>query len=188
MTSSVMTKSQSLSDWLSYLEHIHPQQIDMGLTRVRQVAERADLLSLPSFVITVGGTNGKGTTCAMLSSILNEAGYTTGVITSYSIHYTKLYDARPLRLIMDVWEKEPDILQSLVPLTEIATPHIAGYSLDGRYRGTYMLYEQFCDIFNFEKTIAFSSLLPVANINQICVAGILNEALLKQMIHLVYDA
>ncbi len=82
MTSSVMTKSQSLSDWLSYLEHIHPQQIDMGLTRVRQVAERADLLSLPSFVITVGGTNGKGTTCAMLSSILNEAGYTTGVYAS----------------------------------------------------------------------------------------------------------
>lgn len=82
MTSSVMTKSQSLSDWLSYLEHIHPQQIDMGLTRVKLVAERADLLSLPSFVITVGGTNGKGTTCAMLSSILNEAGYSTGVYAS----------------------------------------------------------------------------------------------------------
>jgi len=82
MTSSVMTKSQSLSDWLSYLEHIHPTQIDMGLTRVRQVAERADLLSLPSFVITVGGTNGKGTTCAMIASILNEAGYSTGVYAS----------------------------------------------------------------------------------------------------------
>ncbi len=101
--------------------------------------------------------------------------------------YKRQISEKPLRLIMDVWEKEPDILQSLVPFTEIATPHIAGYSLDGKYRGTYMLYEQFCDIFNCEKIIPFSSLLPDANINQISVTGELDETLLKQMIHLVYD-
>lgn len=90
MTHSVMTKSQSLSDWLSYLEQIHPQQIDLGLTRVTEVAKRAGLLETNSFVITVGGTNGKGTTCAMLSSILNCAGYSTGVYASpHLLHYNE---------------------------------------------------------------------------------------------------
>lgn len=82
MTSSVMTQSQSLQDWLSYLEQIHPQQIELGLYRVKTVAERAGLLGLPGIVITVGGTNGKGSTCAMLASILRAAGYSTGVYAS----------------------------------------------------------------------------------------------------------
>lgn len=82
MTLPVMTQSQSLSDWLSYLEHIHPQQIELGLHRVRTVAEHAELTELPGIVITVGGTNGKGSTCAMLASILQAAGYTTGVYAS----------------------------------------------------------------------------------------------------------
>ncbi|MFB0975599.1 MAG: bifunctional tetrahydrofolate synthase/dihydrofolate synthase, partial [Tolumonas sp.] len=82
MTLPVMTQSQSLSDWLSYLEQIHPQQIDLGLQRVKTVAERADLTRLPGIVITVGGTNGKGSTCAMLASILQAAGYSTGVYAS----------------------------------------------------------------------------------------------------------
>ena len=54
---------------------------------------------------------------------------------------------------MDVWENEPnDILQTLSAYTEIATPHIAGYSLEGKYRGTYMLYEAFCRHFGYEIT------------------------------------
>lgn len=82
MTLPVMTQSQSLSDWLSYLEQIHPQQIELGLQRVRTVAQQADLMRLPGIVITVGGTNGKGSTCAMLASIFQAAGYSTGVYAS----------------------------------------------------------------------------------------------------------
>jgi dihydrofolate synthase/folylpolyglutamate synthase len=82
MTLAVMTQSQSLSDWLYYLEQIHPQQIELGLQRVRSVAEAANLLALPGIIITVGGTNGKGSTCAMLASILQSAGYSTGVYAS----------------------------------------------------------------------------------------------------------
>ncbi len=82
MTLSVMTQSQSLQDWLSYLEQIHPQQIELGLQRVKTVAERLGLLDLPGVVITVGGTNGKGSTCAMLASILEAAGYSTGIYAS----------------------------------------------------------------------------------------------------------
>lgn len=90
MTDAVMKKSQSLTDWLSYLEHVHPITIDMGLDRVRAVAQKANLLQLPGRVITVGGTNGKGTTCAMLSSILRQAGYRTGVYASpHILHYNE---------------------------------------------------------------------------------------------------
>lgn len=73
--------SATLSDWLQYLESIHATAIDMGLDRVRQVAARMELeLSAVKFV--VGGTNGKGSTCAMLEAILLAAGYKVGLYTS----------------------------------------------------------------------------------------------------------
>ena len=82
MSQSVMAQSQSLSDWLSYLERIHPTVIDLGLHRVGVVADRLGLRQLPARVVTVGGTNGKGTTCAVLESIYRAAGYRVGVYAS----------------------------------------------------------------------------------------------------------
>ena len=72
----------NLDQWLTYLLAIHPSEIDMGLTRVAEVAKRLDVLSLASKVITVAGTNGKGTSCAMLESILRKAGFSVGVYSS----------------------------------------------------------------------------------------------------------
>ena len=73
--------TKSLNDWLAHCEQLHPQTIDMGLDRVRLVADRMGL-TFACPVITVAGTNGKGSTCAMLESILLQAGYHTGVYTS----------------------------------------------------------------------------------------------------------
>lgn len=74
-------ESRTLSDWLTYLEGLHPKTIEMGLGRVGQV--RAELGLTPSFpVITVAGTNGKGSTCAMMEAILSCAGYRAGCYTS----------------------------------------------------------------------------------------------------------
>jgi len=71
----------TLAGWLAHCEQLHPVTIDMGLDRVRTVAQRMQLtFSCP--VITVAGTNGKGSTCAMLESILGQAGYRTGVYSS----------------------------------------------------------------------------------------------------------
>jgi dihydrofolate synthase / folylpolyglutamate synthase len=71
----------TLQDWLAHCERLHPHSIDMGLDRVRAVADRMGLrFDCP--VITVAGTNGKGSTCAMLEAILLQAGYRTGVYTS----------------------------------------------------------------------------------------------------------
>jgi dihydrofolate synthase/folylpolyglutamate synthase len=71
----------NLDDWLAHCERLHPVAIDMGLDRVQAVAERL-ALKFDAPVITVAGTNGKGSTCAMLEAILLEAGYRTGVYTS----------------------------------------------------------------------------------------------------------
>ncbi len=76
-----MTQLQTLADWLAHCERLHPIAIDMTLERVKTVADRMGLrFACP--VITVAGTNGKGSTCAMLEAILLEAGYRTGVYTS----------------------------------------------------------------------------------------------------------
>lgn len=72
----------TLDQWLSWQETLHPNAIDLGLERVMQVLERLELTN-PSFtVITVAGTNGKGSSVAMLQSILLECGFHTGVYTS----------------------------------------------------------------------------------------------------------
>ena len=77
----------TLADWLAHCERLHPTSIDMGLDRVKAVADRMRL-KFDCPVITVAGTNGKGSTCAMLEAILMEAGYRTGVYTSpHLVHF-----------------------------------------------------------------------------------------------------
>ncbi len=79
-----------LAAWLSYLENLHSKTIDMGLARVSQVAARLDVLKPAPFVFTVAGTNGKGTTCRTLESMLMAAGYKVGVYSSpHLVRYTE---------------------------------------------------------------------------------------------------
>ncbi|MFT3815503.1 MAG: bifunctional tetrahydrofolate synthase/dihydrofolate synthase [Acidovorax sp.] len=77
----------TLQDWLAHCERLHPKNIDMGLDRVREVARRMGL-AFDCPVITVAGTNGKGSTCAMLEAVALQAGYRTGVYTSpHLVHF-----------------------------------------------------------------------------------------------------
>ena len=71
-----------LTDWLRRLERLHYKAIDMGLERVSRVAQQSDLLADLPYIITIGGTNGKGSTVAFLESILRTAGYKVGTYTS----------------------------------------------------------------------------------------------------------
>jgi dihydrofolate synthase / folylpolyglutamate synthase len=72
----------SLEQWLQRLETLHPREMDLGLERVAEVASRLQLLPVAQPVVTVGGTNGKGSTVAVLEALLNEAGYCAGAFTS----------------------------------------------------------------------------------------------------------
>ncbi len=81
------TKIHSLEGWLAHCESLHPHNIDMGLERVSEVARRM-ALHFDCPVITVAGTNGKGSTCAMIEAIALEAGYRTGVYSSpHLVHF-----------------------------------------------------------------------------------------------------
>jgi dihydrofolate synthase/folylpolyglutamate synthase len=78
---------KTLQEWLDWCEQLHPVAIDMGLDRVKTVAGRM-ALRFDCPVITVAGTNGKGSTCAMLEAVLLQAGYRTGVYTSpHLVHF-----------------------------------------------------------------------------------------------------
>ena len=82
MISDTDLKQAGLDEWLTRLESLHPTEIDLGLERLRKVAGRLGVETLPGKVITVAGTNGKGSTVAMLDSVLRQAGYKTGCYTS----------------------------------------------------------------------------------------------------------
>lgn len=72
----------SLEEWLRWQESLHATEIELGLERVRQVADSLGLLRPPYAVVSVAGTNGKGSSVAMLDSILRCAGYRVGCYTS----------------------------------------------------------------------------------------------------------
>jgi dihydrofolate synthase / folylpolyglutamate synthase len=82
---------KNLDQWLAYIENLHPKNIDMGLERVRVVWNRVKStygLSMECPVITVAGTNGKGSTCAMLEAVYSQAGYKTAVYSSpHLVHF-----------------------------------------------------------------------------------------------------
>lgn len=77
----------TLDAWLAYCERLHPQNIALGLDRVREVAQRMGL-QFDCPVITVAGTNGKGSTCAMLEAVALQSGFRPGVYTSpHLVHF-----------------------------------------------------------------------------------------------------
>ncbi|MDD2944247.1 MAG: 4-phosphoerythronate dehydrogenase [Acinetobacter sp.] len=64
-------------------------------------------------------------------------------------------------VVLDVFEHEPEISEQLLNLIRLVTPHIAGYSLEGKARGTQMIYDAFCSTFNYPATKQFETQLPV---------------------------
>lgn len=83
MTQQISPQATSpLSVWLDYLSNIHTSSIDLGLDRVSSVCQTSNLSKPAPTVITVAGTNGKGSTCALIEAILLDAGYSVGVYSS----------------------------------------------------------------------------------------------------------
>ena len=85
-----MQMKKNLHDWLKHIETAHPQVMDLGLQRITRVAEAMHLLPYGKTVITVAGTNGKGSCVRLLETILSTAGYTVGSYTSpHLLHYNE---------------------------------------------------------------------------------------------------
>ncbi len=82
--------AHSLDHWLSYLHHLHARDVELGLERIRQVWQALDAPSPAPCVISVGGTNGKGSTVALLQAMLAASGRRVGTYTSpHLIRYTE---------------------------------------------------------------------------------------------------
>lgn len=86
MTSNLSIKNRSLQEWLYYLEGIDPNRIELGLSRVKAVAAKLNLLKIAAYTIEVAGTNGKGSTAALIAGALNNSGIKTGLYTSPHLH------------------------------------------------------------------------------------------------------
>ena len=95
---------------------------------------------------------------------------------------------RKLNVVLDVWENEPDIDQALVPYIALATAHIAGHTVEGKARGTEMLYQQVCEQFGFNATKKLSYYLPAPQPDSITLDETLSgQAQLSALVLSVYD-
>lgn len=101
-----------MPDWLAYLESLHPKSIEFGLERINQVKNQLGL-SLSACIITVGGTNGKGSTCAYLEAILLQAGYRVGLYTSpHLIHFNERVRIDAQSLSDAAWVQAFEVVQA----------------------------------------------------------------------------
>lgn len=94
---------------------------------------------------------------------------------------------KKLSVVLDVWEPEPALSTELLARVDIGTAHIAGYTLEGKARGTTQVFEAWSEFIGNPQQVALSSLLPAPEFTRVTLTSPLDEALLKRLVHLVYD-
>ena len=92
-----------------------------------------------------------------------------------------------LSAVLDVWEPEPDLDVALLNHVDVATAHIAGYTLEGKARGTTQVFEAYSAFIGNPQQVSLDSLLPAPEFGRITLHGPLDESSLKRLVHLVYD-
>ncbi|MEC5318247.1 4-phosphoerythronate dehydrogenase PdxB [Brenneria populi subsp. brevivirga] len=98
-----------------------------------------------------------------------------------------LNQGKKFSVILDVWEPEPALSADLLALVDIGTAHIAGYTLEGKARGTTQVFEAWSRFIDRPQQVELPSLLPKPEVAEVALASPLNEALFKRLVHLVYD-
>ncbi|HAZ54645.1 MAG TPA: 4-phosphoerythronate dehydrogenase PdxB [Franconibacter helveticus] len=98
-----------------------------------------------------------------------------------------LNEGQKLSVVLDVWEPEPELNVALLDKVDIGTAHIAGYTLEGKARGTTQVFEAFSAFTGQAQQVALDTLLPAPEFGRITLHGPLDQATLKRLIHLVYD-
>lgn len=105
----------TLADWLCYIEQSHPiDKIELGLSRVQQVAARGSLAKLPGTVVLIAGTNGKGTTARTLEQLLLAQGYTVGVYSSpHLLHFNERLRLNGQDVVDHAWVEAFSLVETL---------------------------------------------------------------------------
>jgi erythronate-4-phosphate dehydrogenase len=98
-----------------------------------------------------------------------------------------LQAGKQLELVLDVWENEPNILTELLPFVRYSSVHIAGHTLEGKARGTQMLYQKVCELLNIPVEKHLSDFLPKPVITKVTLQDNFTQGDLGRLVHLVYD-
>jgi len=110
-----------------------------------------------------------------------------GAVVDNAALLTRLEAGQDLSVVLDVWEPEPDLNVELLKRVDIGTPHIAGYTLEGKARGTTQVFEAFSAFIGHRQQVALDTLLPAPEFGRITLHGPLDQQTLKRVAHLVYD-
>ncbi|MDK9604928.1 4-phosphoerythronate dehydrogenase PdxB [Lelliottia wanjuensis] len=110
-----------------------------------------------------------------------------GPVVDNTALLTCLEAGQDLSVVLDVWEPEPDLNVTLLNHVDVATAHIAGYTLEGKARGTTQVFEAYSAFIGQAQQVSLDSLLPAPEFGRITLHGPLDESSLKRLVHLVYD-
>lgn len=112
-----------------------------------------------------------------------------GAVVDSSALKATIKSGRLRAIVIDVWENEPDIDTELLEMIDIGTPHIAGYSLDGKIAGTIMIYKAVCSYFGFKVKFNVSSFLPAPDIPQLRINPDRGseQAILQEVVTKIYN-
>ncbi|PMQ10925.1 Erythronate-4-phosphate dehydrogenase [Pseudomonas sp. AD21] len=138
---------------------------------LEQIIEQCDVISLHTPLTRSGG----GATWHLFDQqrlqqlkpgawLINAA---RGPVVDNAALRKVLLQREDLQAVLDVWEAEPEVDVALAELCVLATPHIAGYSLDGKQRGTAQIYEAYCEFIGQPVSIQLSELLPAPWLSQV---------------------
>lgn len=148
---------------------------DEGFTDLDELLAQADIISMHTPLVTEGEhptghlLNESRIQALKPGTILINSG--RGDTLDNQALKRRLIDQDDLIAVLDVWENEPEADHELMELVDIATPHIAGYSLDGKLAGTEMVYQAVCQHFGLPVRKKLAQLMPEPALKKIALAG-----------------
>ena len=158
---------------------------------INQLVAKADILTFHTPLNMSGADNTFHLVDAAMLAALKPGAILINACRGEVVDNAALLDAlngeKKLTAVLDVWEPEPDLSLALLEKVAIGTAHIAGYSLEGKARGTTQVFEAYSQFIGQPQQIPLSSLLPAPEFGEVTLRGELSEAKLLRLAHLVYD-